>query len=69
MSDNSQMASDWNLKEMLVWKMFPAANAIPVYFPFNQWLGAKTKALKAKAEPYVGREDRNRGSISLLIDG
>ena len=60
-SDNSQMASDWDLKEMIIWKILPHDESIPVYFPFNQWLGDKTKRLKSKAEIYRSKDYRIRG--------
>ena len=62
-SDRSQTATDWNIKEIVMWKMLPndGDKLTPVYFPFNGWLGKKASRLKARGEPYSSRDQRIRG--------
>ena len=48
-SDKSQFAADWDIKEMIMWKIIPNDESY-VYFPFNTCLGKKVSILKAKKE-------------------
>lgn len=62
------MASEWDLKEMIIWKILPNDQLTPIYFPFNQWLGGKTKRLKSKAEIYRSKDHRIRGKIGSYME-
>lgn len=64
-SDRSQIAADWDLKEMMMWKIFPHDDhhrQSQVYFPVNDWLGRKTSKLKAKRDSYSAPEHHPRGN-------
>lgn len=66
-SDRTQMAADWDLKEMIMWKIIPSdgSKQIQAYFPFNAWLGKKESTLKAKREAYAPAEPHPRGRLRL----
>ncbi len=64
-SDKSQRAADWDLKEMIMWKIIPSDDhkQVQVYFPFNDWLGKKTSTLKAKKDSYSPPDYHPRGHL------
>ncbi|CAF0764579.1 unnamed protein product [Adineta steineri] len=68
-SDKTQLASDWDLKEMIMWKILPSDNhkLTQIYFPFNNWLGTKESKLKAKKEVYPVIDHHRRGPICYEI--
>ncbi|CAF4726703.1 unnamed protein product, partial [Rotaria socialis] len=68
-SDKSQLAADWDLQEMAMWKIVPNAdnNHSMVYFPFNTWLGKSKSKLKAKRETYPSTDHHINGPICYHI--
>lgn len=62
-SDRSQLASDWDLKEMVMWKIIPSRDHryVQAYFPFNAWLGDKQSTLKSTKDSYEPAEPHPRG--------
>ncbi len=64
-SDKSQYASDWDLKEMIIWKIIPSDDygQVQVYFPFNAWIGKKASTLKAKKDAYSPADHHPRGHL------
>ncbi|UJR31475.1 hypothetical protein I4U23_018964 [Adineta vaga] len=68
-SDKSQLASDWDIKELTMWKLSPANenDQSHVYFPINSWLGKKIPALKAKREVYPLVDPHLKGPICYQI--
>lgn len=68
-SDRSQLAADWDLKEMTMWKIFPGHDheQIQVYFPFNDWVGKKASKLKAKRELYPATDHHPRGNCFMKL--
>ncbi|CAF4476662.1 unnamed protein product, partial [Rotaria sp. Silwood2] len=68
-SDQSQLASDWDLKDMIMWKILPNDDdkQLQVYFPFNAWLGKTSSKLKAKKEIYPTTDHRQNGPTCYHI--
>ncbi|CAF1040089.1 unnamed protein product [Adineta ricciae] len=68
-SDRTHMASDWDLKEMNIWKILPdnESKQVLVYFPFNQWIGKKKSTLTAKRETYRSVDHHPRGPTCYHI--
>ncbi|CAF1260047.1 unnamed protein product [Rotaria magnacalcarata] len=68
-SDKSQLAADWDLQEMAMWKIVPNEdnNHSMVYFPFNAWLGKSTSRSKAKRETYPSTDHHIKGPICYHI--
>ncbi|CAF4045720.1 unnamed protein product [Rotaria sordida] len=68
-SDKSQLASDWDLKEMIMWKIIPIKDdkQLQVYFPFNTWLGDAQSKLKAKREIYPSTDHHQKGPTCYHI--
>jgi len=65
-SDKSQLAADWDLKEMVMWKILPNSHdykQVQVYFPFNTWLGKKVSTLKSKKDSYTPVDYHPRGNL------
>lgn len=64
-SDSNQLATDWDLKEMVLWKIIPQDHRerLQVYFPFNNWLGKKTSTLKSKGEAYPSSDQHVKGKL------
>ena len=64
-SDKSQFAADWDLQEMIMWKIIPPDDhkQALVYFPFNRWLGKKVGTLTAKRDKYSPPEHHPRGKV------
>jgi hypothetical protein len=62
------MAADWDLKEMMMWKIIPSHDYKQgqAYFPFNAWLGRKTSTIKSKRDSYSPAEYHPRGELILL---
>ena len=63
-SDRNQLASDWDIKEMILWKIIPSNNQEKslVYFPFNTWLGKKVGTLTSKREIYSTTDHHFQGN-------
>ncbi|CAF3995673.1 unnamed protein product, partial [Rotaria sp. Silwood1] len=69
-SDKSQLAADWDLKEMVMWKIRPNNDddkQLQVYFPFNAWLGQAVSKLNAKRETYPSTDHHQKGPICYHI--
>jgi hypothetical protein len=62
------MAADWDLQEMVMWKIIPGYDHQQgqVYFPFNAWLGKKASTLKAKRDSYSPPEYHPRGKLIIF---
>lgn len=62
-SDRSPMATDWDVKEMILWKIIPHDHRekFQVYFPFNNCLGKKLSSLKSKGELYPSNDQHFKG--------
>jgi hypothetical protein len=67
-SDKSQLAADWDLQEMIMWRIVPGYDRTQgqVYFPFNAWIGRKASTLKAKRDSYTPAEYRPRGKLIIF---
>jgi hypothetical protein len=63
-SDRSQVAADWDIKEMIMWRIIPTDDhkQSHVYFPFNTWLGKKVSTLRTKREVYPSTDLRLKGN-------
>jgi hypothetical protein len=68
-SDKSRIASDWDLKEMTMWKIVPSDDhkQVQVYFPFNAWLGKQASTLKAKKDSYSSVDHHPRGHLDFFL--
>ncbi len=68
-SDRSQLATDWDIKEMIMWKIIPSDDheKVQVYFPFNAWLGKKVSTLKSKRELYPSTDHHFKGNFLFEI--
>ncbi|CAF3630124.1 unnamed protein product [Rotaria sp. Silwood1] len=69
-SDKSQLAADWDLKEMIMWKIRPKNDddkQLQVYFPFNAWLGQAVSKLNAKREIYPSTDHHQKGPTCYHI--
>jgi hypothetical protein len=68
-SDRSHLATDWDIKEMIMWKIIPSDDhgKVQVYFPFNNWLGKKVSTLKSKKELYPSTDHHFKGNIHLTV--
>ncbi|CAF0903962.1 unnamed protein product [Adineta steineri] len=57
-SDKTQLASDWDLKEMIMWKILPSDNhkLTQIYFPFNNWLGTKERPICYEITVKTGKD-------------
>lgn len=68
-SDRSQFATDWDIKEMIIWKIIPSNDQenSQVYFPFNTWLGKKISTLKSKREIYPSTDHHPKGNFVFGI--
>ncbi len=66
-SDRSQFAADWDIKDMIMWKIIPSDDyeKSKVYFPFNTWLGKKISTLKSKRELYPSTDHHLKGNFSF----
>jgi hypothetical protein len=66
-SDKTQLASDWDLREMIMWKITGDDHKhSQVYFPVNEWIGKKRSTFKAKRDKYESTDHHPRGTIIFL---
>ncbi len=68
-SDRSQLAADWDIKEMIMWRIIPNDDheQSQIYFPFNTWLGRKVSTLKSKREIYPSTDHHFKGNYVLKM--
>ncbi len=66
-SDRSQLAADWDIKEMIMRRIIPNDDheQSQIYFPFNTWLGRKVSTLKSKREIYPSTDHHFKGNYVL----
>jgi hypothetical protein len=70
-SDQRQMAADWHLTEIIVWKTLPSSNdeQIRYYFPSDYWLKKGNEKSKPKRpEIYSHPHGNESGEIRSIFD-
>lgn len=65
--DKNRIAMDWDIKDMILWKIIPKDDQkhVHLYFPFNICLNKKLNKFIAQKETYAFMDHSFKGNFLL----